>query len=113
MAGLPVSHRGIWDPGLCASVLSSDDDTGGLCRRWWRRSRRKIYLFPKLQVIERLRSYRWTGLQSFVRERTAFSRTIAGEKTPLALGRDSLKSVDITHAVYQTSQNGMAVMLGD
>lgn len=72
--------------------------------------RRKIYLFPKLQVMERLRSYRWTGLQSFERELTAFSRTIAGEKTPLALGRDGAKSVEIAHAVYRTSRNGTVIL---
>jgi len=77
------------------------------------RPRRKFYLFPKLQVVERLRSYRWTGLQSFVKELMAFSLTIAGEKTSLALGRDGLKSVEIAHAVYRTSQNGRSVVLDE
>jgi predicted dehydrogenase len=77
------------------------------------RLRRKFYLFPRLQVIERLRSYRWTGLQSFMRELAAFARTIHGEHTPLALGRDGLRSVQIAYAVYRSSTEGGVVCLED
>jgi predicted dehydrogenase len=77
------------------------------------RPRWRFHLFPKLQVVERLRSHRWTCIQSFMKELTAFSRTVAGEKTPLALGRDGARSVEIAHAVYQTSQNGASVVLSD
>ena len=76
-------------------------------------SRRRLHLFPMLQVVERLRSYRWTGLRSFTQELAAFSQTIAGEKTPLALGRDGQKAVEIAHAVYRTSANGSSVSLDD
>jgi predicted dehydrogenase len=76
------------------------------------RPRRRIHLFPILQVVERLRSYRWTGLRSFMQELTAFSREIGGEKSPIALGRDGLKAVQIAHAVYRT-MNGTSVMLDD
>jgi predicted dehydrogenase len=77
------------------------------------RPRWRFHLFPKLQVVERLRSHRWTCIQSFMKELTAFSRTVAGEKTSLALGRDGARSVEIAHAVYQTSQNGASVVLSD
>jgi predicted dehydrogenase len=71
--------------------------------------RRKIYVFPLLQVIERVRSYRWTGLQSFIKELTAFTQTIFGEKTALALGLDGLNSVKIAHAVYQSTRTGTSI----
>lgn len=77
------------------------------------RARRKIYLFPRLQVVERLRSYRWTALQSFMQELSAFARATRGEKTPLALGLDGLRSVQIAHAVYCSSVNGNAIHLED
>jgi len=77
------------------------------------RPQRRIHFFPILQVVERLRSFRWTGLQSFKKELTAFSQAIGGEKTPLAVGRDGAKSVEIAHAVYRSSQNGMSVPLDD
>lgn len=77
------------------------------------RRHRRIHLFPKLQVLERLRSYRWTGVRSFMEELAAFFRTIAGEKTPLALGWDGLKAVEIADAVYRSSANPVAGTLED
>jgi predicted dehydrogenase len=77
------------------------------------RPRRKFYLFPRLQVIERLRSYRWTGLQSFMQELAAFARTTRGEQTPVALGRDGLRSVQVAHAVYRSSTESSVVYLED
>jgi predicted dehydrogenase len=79
------------------------------------RSHRKTYLFPKLQVVERLRSYRWTGLQSFINELMAFAgaATREGKKTPLALGYDGLRAVQIAHAVYDASANRGSIILDD
>jgi predicted dehydrogenase len=68
------------------------------------RTRRRVYLFPQHQVMERLHSYRWTTIQSFTKELTAFAQTIAGQETALALGLDGLKSVEIAHAVYQDAK---------
>ncbi len=77
------------------------------------RPRRSLYLFPKLQIVERLRSYRWTVQQSFMKEFEAFAKAALGEKTHLALGLDGLRSVQIAHAVYHSSANGSAVRLDD
>ncbi len=77
------------------------------------RPRRSFYLFPKLQIVERLRSYRWTVRQSFMKEFEAFAKAALGEKTPLALGLDGLRSVQIAHAVYDSSADGSAVRLDD
>ncbi len=76
-------------------------------------SRRRFYVFPILQVIERLRSHRWTSLRSLMEELRAFAQAIAGQNTSLALGRDGLKAVEIAHGVYRTSQNGTSFLLGD
>lgn len=76
-------------------------------------ARRRLHVFPVFQVIERLRSPHWTARQSFVAELTALSRAIAGEKTPLALGRDGLRAVEIAHAVYRASRDGTTVTLND
>lgn len=67
------------------------------------RPRRRIHVFPWLQVVERLRSYRWMGLQSLMKELAAFVGTTRGEKTPLALGLDGLRAVQIAHTVYRGS----------
>jgi len=77
------------------------------------RGRRRIHLFPWLQVVERLRSSRWTALQSFRRELEAFSRATRGEASPLARGLDGLRSVQIAHAVYRATTTGASVRLDD
>lgn len=82
------------------------DEPGG-------RPRRRMYLFPKLQVIERIRSHRWTALQSFTKELRSFAQATAGKKTPLALGLDGLRAVQIAHAVYHSSATGETVRLGN
>ena len=75
------------------------------------RRRGRTHLFLKLQIIERLRSYRWTLLESFRKELEAFAGAVRGEKTPVALGVDGLRSVEIAHAVYQSTRNGEVVHL--
>jgi predicted dehydrogenase len=75
--------------------------------------RRRVHVFPLFQVIERLRSPHWTACQSFVLELKAFSRAIAGEKTEMALGRDGLRAVEIAHAAYRSSRDGVTVTLDD
>ena len=77
-----------------------------------RTPRRRMHVFPLFQLIERVRSIRWTGRESFVRELAAFARTIAGAKdTPLALGADGLRAIQIAHAVYHGSPDGTPVIL--
>ncbi len=67
------------------------------------KSRRRRWLFPKVQVLEKLRSYRWVVVESFVRELDAMARAIAGEKTPLATGVDGLRAVEIADAISRAS----------
>ena len=90
-------------PPMLAHVVWTDTPGG--------RTRRGLYLFPMLQVMERLRSYRWTIVRSFGEELQAFSRTVRGERTQLALGRDGLKAVEIAYAVYQTAADPMPTVL--
>jgi len=58
--------------------------------------------------MKRLRSYRWTSVQSFRQEVQAFARAVGGERTPLTTGRDGLKAVEIAHAVYGNPADGSA-----
>lgn len=75
------------------------------------KSYRRRHLFPWFQVVERLRSPRWTALESFTRELAALERARRGERTALALGLDGLRAVQIAHAVYRSSAQGAAVRL--
>jgi len=90
-------------PPMMAQVIWFDKPGG--------RTRRRVHLFPIFQVIERLRSPRWTALQSFVEDLKAFAQATAGNPTPLALGRDGLRAVQIAHAIYESSRNGHHVRL--
>ncbi|MDX1578611.1 MAG: Gfo/Idh/MocA family oxidoreductase, partial [Gemmatimonadota bacterium] len=64
------------------------ETTGGRtrCKRW---------MFPKVHVMERLKSYRWVVLQSFVAELGALREAIAGRDTALATGGDGLVSIEV------------------
>jgi predicted dehydrogenase len=65
------------------------------------RTRRRIHFFPMTHIWERLRSYRWVVVQSFIRELEAFSRAVDGETTAVATGWDGLRAVEIAHEVSQ------------
>jgi predicted dehydrogenase len=77
------------------------------------RRRRRVHCYPGLQLVERLRSHRWTARRAAREELLAFALAVSGEATPaLALGRDGLRAVEIAHAVYRSSREGAAVALG-
>lgn len=73
--------------------------------------RRKTFFFPLFQLRERIRSYRWTAIQSFVEEFGALARTLKGEVGDAATGFDGLRAIEIAHAVYESSAEGRAVLL--
>jgi predicted dehydrogenase len=62
------------------------------------RARRQRYLFPATQIGERLWSYRWVVVRSFVRELEALAATLRGEPSPLATGQDGLRAIEIAEA---------------
>jgi predicted dehydrogenase len=72
------------------------------------RTRRRTHLFPMTHIWERLRSYRWVVIQSFVQELQAFSQAIHGEPTVLATGHDGTRAVEIAHAASCFSLNGQS-----
>ncbi len=74
--------------------VSSASQRGG-------RSRRRTWFFPATFVMEHLRSYRWVVEQSFVREFEAFARSLCGDATALATGRDGLRAVEIAQAAAE------------
>jgi predicted dehydrogenase len=62
------------------------------------RARRRRYLFPATHVGERLWSYRWVVVRSFVRELEALAGALRGERTALATGHDGLRAIEIAEA---------------
>jgi len=75
-----------------------------------KRGRRKIFLFPTLQVSERLRSYRWTIVRSFVAEHLDFMGRIAGRPGIGATGIDGLRAVEVATSAYlSATRSGQSV----
>jgi predicted dehydrogenase len=72
--------------------------------------RRERFLFPAFQIKERLKSYRFTVVGSFVEEFGGFVRAATGQPTPAASGHDGLRAVEIAHAVYQSSADGSTII---
>src|SRR5262245_1296681 len=62
------------------------------------RARRRRYLFPATQLGEKLWSYRWVVVRSFIREFEAFAATRRGERSSLATGHDGLRTIEIAEA---------------
>lgn len=62
------------------------------------RARRRWHLFPATQLGERLWSYRWVVVRSFIREFEALAGALRGERSPLATGHDGLRAIEIAEA---------------
>jgi predicted dehydrogenase len=73
------------------------------------RAKRRYNLFPKFQVLERLKSWRWTIVQSFVEEMTDFAEGIRVGRDVAPTGRDGLRTLQMAHAIYRSSRDGQEV----
>ncbi len=58
-------------------------------------TRRKTDLFPFTQVMEKLKSYRWVVVQSFIAELEAFAQAVQGRSTALATGEDGALAIQV------------------
>jgi predicted dehydrogenase len=85
-----------------------------------KRGPRQIFLFPTFQIQERLRSYRWTLVQSFVAEQLDFLRRIEGRAGVGASGLDGLQAIALAQSAYgrghqasaQTHQHSFGKLVG-
>ncbi len=65
-----------------------------------KRGRRQVFFFPGFQIRERLHSYRWTVVRSFVAEHVDFMNRVAGRGGIGATGLDGLRAVEVASAAY-------------
>jgi predicted dehydrogenase len=72
-------------------------ETGG-------KTKRKIWLFPRTQVMEKMKTYRWVVVDSFIREFEAFEQATNGRQTLLATGADGLLAVKVAQHATAGSQ---------
>jgi len=93
--------------------------TGGTIRVWyppmmtvlWKKpegaaksGRRQIFLFPMMQIKERLKSYRWTVEESFIAEHLDYMERVAGRPGAGATGEDGLHAVELAYAAYSGNE---------
>jgi len=69
-----------------------------------KRGRKKNFWFPVFQVNERLKSYRWTIVESFIAEQRDFILRIGGEIGVGATGMDGLYAVKAAQSAVHLSR---------
>ncbi len=85
--------------------------------RWFEKledpPRREFFWYPVFQVIERVKSYRYTLLNSIVAELREFVHVATTGTKPVvaATGYDGLRATSVAHAVYASSGRGQSVSL--
>jgi predicted dehydrogenase len=73
------------------------------------RAKKHLELFPMFQIQERLKTWRWTIIESFVQEMTDFARGIRSGQPVVPTGRDGLRTLQMAHAIYKSSKEGQEV----
>lgn len=88
----PMMTQVVWAP-----------ETGG-------RTQSKTDWFPRWALGEKLRSYRWVVVESFVREFAAFAAAVQGRPSRIATGADGLRAVEIAFDAAGQSDPGPAAV---
>ena len=57
--------------------------------------RRRAFYFPEANVMEKVKSYRWIVVKSFVTEFEEFGAMVKGERSAMATGHDGLRAVEV------------------
>jgi predicted dehydrogenase len=65
----------------------------------------QTFYFPKVFVMEHLRSYRWVVVQSFILEFEAFMKSARGEASEVATGLDGLRTVEIADSAVNKNSH--------
>lgn len=68
--------------------------------------KRTRFYFPREQIVERLRSYRWTTIQTFAAEFRELTAAIKEHRAPRPDGYDGLRAVEVVRALYEASGSG-------
>lgn len=72
---------------------------------------KRYELFPKVNLLEKVRGWQWNVIETFVREFADFKRLIGGDRGIIADGFDGLRAVEIAHAVRTSWNENRAVEL--
>lgn len=73
------------------------------------RAKRHYNIFPMFQVLERLKSWRWTIVESFRQELGDFTGGIREGRPVAPTGRDGLAALKLAHCIYRSAREGQEV----
>lgn len=73
------------------------------------RSKRRFNIFPAFQIQERLRGWQWTVVETLAQELGDFAAGIRAGRSVPATGYDGLRALQMAHAVYRSSREGVEV----
>lgn len=74
-------------------------------------SKRRFGLYPRVNLMEKLRSWRWTVIRTFVEEFRDFRGLIEGNPGTIADGFAGFRAVEIADAIYRSSAEGRRIEL--
>jgi predicted dehydrogenase len=75
---------------MMTQVVSADQPGG--------KTRSKTDWFPRVALGEKLRSYRWVVVQSFIEEFAAFGALVRGQPSHIATAFDGMRAIEIANA---------------
>lgn len=64
---------------------------------------KKTFYFPRIFVMEHLRSYRWVVTDSFIKEIQSFINEVNGQSSLIASGKDGLQAVKVAQMASDVS----------
>lgn len=70
------------------------------------RAQRRTHFFPRTAIGEKLRSYRWVVVQSFIEEFAAFRAYVRNESSRIATGLDGLRALEIAEEAVRRDAAG-------
>lgn len=91
----------LWYPPMMTTLYSRPEGRA-------KKGKRKTFLFPMLQVKERLGSYKYTLEQSFIAEHLDFMKRVKGGDGVGATGVDGLAAVELVNSAYHRNGNAIA-----
>ncbi|MCA9972615.1 MAG: Gfo/Idh/MocA family oxidoreductase [Anaerolineales bacterium] len=69
------------------------------------KTQRKVEVFPRDQVMEKVKSYRWAVTESFVKEFDALETAVLGLPSPIATGQDGLTAIHVAETAAAEINN--------
>ena len=99
-----LSRRSFRDGVHGAAARQNQDRPGGARKK-------RFQLYPRVNLMEKIKDWKWTVVQTFLDEFRDFRRLIEGERGSIAEGFDGFRALEMAQAVYRSVADGRSVRL--